>query len=103
MKNLTVIQKLGSIATSLVLAGSLVACTTPSKEDRDISARIEQLEQQNKELEETLKETEELLKESSQIKEDIENGECRVIEINNKVVAYACFHHAEKEYGKASG
>ena len=34
------------------------------------------------------------------IKEDIENGECRVIEINNKVVAYACFHHAEKEYGK---
>ena len=36
----------------------------------------------------------------SYIKEDIENGECRVVELDGKVVAYACFHHAEKEYGK---
>ena len=36
----------------------------------------------------------------SYIKEDIETGECRVVELDGKVVAYACFHHAEKEYGK---
>ena len=33
------------------------------------------------------------------IQEDIENEECRVVELDNKVVAYACFHHAQKEYG----
>ena len=34
------------------------------------------------------------------IKEDIVNSEGRVVYLNNEIVAYSCFHHAEKEYGK---
>ncbi|MBE6142355.1 MAG: GNAT family N-acetyltransferase [Erysipelotrichaceae bacterium] len=32
--------------------------------------------------------------------EDIENNEGRIVVIDNKIVAYSCFHHAIKEYGK---
>ena len=32
--------------------------------------------------------------------EDIENNEGRIVIIDNKIVAYSCFHHAIKEYGK---
>lgn len=32
--------------------------------------------------------------------EDINNQEGRIIVIDNQIVAYSCFHHAEKEYGK---
>ena len=32
--------------------------------------------------------------------EDIEEDEGRIVKIDNKIVAYACFHHAYKEYGK---
>ena len=31
--------------------------------------------------------------------EDIENNEGRIVVIDNKIVAYSCFHHAIKEYG----
>ena len=34
------------------------------------------------------------------IVEDIENEEGRIVIIDNKIVAYSCFHHAIKEYGK---
>ena len=34
------------------------------------------------------------------LQEDIYHGEGRVIVIDNKVVAYACFHKSEKEYEK---
>ena len=36
----------------------------------------------------------------SMIDEDIKNQEGRVVTINNEIVGYSCFHHAEKEYGK---
>ena len=32
--------------------------------------------------------------------DDINNQEGRIVVIDNKIVAYSCFHHAEKEYGK---
>ena len=34
------------------------------------------------------------------IVKDIENEEGRIVIIDNKIVAYSCFHHAIKEYGK---
>ena len=33
------------------------------------------------------------------IVEDIENEEGRIVIIDNKIVAYSCFHHAIKEFG----
>ena len=36
----------------------------------------------------------------SMIIEDVENKEGRVVEIEGKIVAYAVFHHASKEYDK---
>ena len=32
--------------------------------------------------------------------DDIEAKEGRIIRFNNQIIAYSCFHHAEKEYGK---
>jgi ribosomal protein S18 acetylase RimI-like enzyme len=31
---------------------------------------------------------------------DIQNKEGRIIKIGEEIIGYACFHHAEKEYGK---
>lgn len=36
------------------------------------------------------------------IKEDIEKGYGRVIEDKEKIIAYACFHHASEEYPKGT-
>lgn len=34
------------------------------------------------------------------LEEDIKNNEGRIILYNDEIIAYSCFHHAEKEYGK---